>query len=158
MGCSGSGSSTRSTVRSISSSEPAARVAHGLRAHAATVADGPERRARRDHRDEPVRDRRSFIILLAARQSVPDDLYELAALEDATWWDVFRRVTLPLLSPLLVLLFLRDTILSFQWNFVPALVVTDGGRRRTRRRTSRCSSTAKGFEYLRYGYAAAAPW
>ena len=86
----------------------------------------------------------SFIILLAARQSVPDDLYELAALEDATWWDVFRRVTLPLLSPLLLLLFLRDTILGFQWNFVPALVVTDGGPPpHARRPTFPCSFTAR---------------
>ena len=48
------------------------------------------------------------------------------------------------------------SILSLQLNFVPALVVTDGGPPRTRRRTCRCSSTANGFEYLRYGYAAAA--
>jgi multiple sugar transport system permease protein len=98
----------------------------------------------------------SFIILLAARQSVPGDLYELAALEDATWWDVFRRVTLPLLSPLLLLLFLRDTILSFQWNFVPALVVTDGGPPPYATTYVPLFVYRQGFEYLRYGYAAAA--
>jgi multiple sugar transport system permease protein len=98
----------------------------------------------------------SFIVLLVARQSVPDDLYELAALEDATWWDVFRRVTLPLLSPLLVLLFLRDTILSLQWNFVPALVVTDGGPPPYATTYVPLFVYRQGFEYLRYGYAAAA--
>jgi multiple sugar transport system permease protein len=98
----------------------------------------------------------SFIVLLVARQSVPDDLYELAALEDATWWDVFRRVTLPLLSPLLLLLFLRDTILSFQWNFVPALVVTDGGPPPYATTYVPLFVYRQGFEYLRYGYAAAA--
>ena len=56
-----------------------------------------------------------------------DDVYELAAIEDATGWDVFRRVTLPLMAPVLGLLVLRDIILSLQFSFVPALVVTEGG-------------------------------
>jgi multiple sugar transport system permease protein len=98
----------------------------------------------------------SFILLLAARQSVPDELYELAAVEDATWWDVFRRVTLPLLAPLLLLLFLRDTILSFQLNFVPALIVTDGGPPPYATTYLPLFVYQTGFEYLRYGYAAAA--
>ena len=51
----------------------------------------------------------------------------LAALEDATWWDVFWRITLRLMLPVLVLLGLRDLVLSLQLNLVPALVVTDGG-------------------------------
>ena len=68
----------------------------------------------------------TFVMLLAARRACRR-LYELAAIEDATGWDVFRRVTLPLMAPVLVLLLLRDTILSLQFTFVPALVVTDGG-------------------------------
>ena len=39
----------------------------------------------------------SFIILLAVRRALPPELYELAAIEDATGWDVLRRVTVPLL-------------------------------------------------------------
>ena len=84
-----------------------------------------------------------FVLLLVARQSLPGEVYELAAIEDATAWSVFRRVTLPLLAPILVLLFLRDTILSFQLSFVPALVVTEGGPRPTRRPISRSSSTER---------------
>jgi multiple sugar transport system permease protein len=98
----------------------------------------------------------SFILLLAARQGLPDELYELSAIEDATWWDVFRRVTLPLLAPLLLLLFLRDTILSFQWNFVPALIVTEGGPPPYATTFVPLFVYREGFEYLRYGYAAAA--
>lgn len=97
-----------------------------------------------------------FLILLAARQALPGELYELAAVEDATPWFVFRRVTLPLLAPVVVLLLLRDTILSFQLNFVPALVVTDGGPPFYATTYLPLFVYREGFEYLRYGYAAAA--
>lgn len=96
------------------------------------------------------------VLLLVARQSTPGELYELAAVEDATWWDVFRRVTLPLIAPVLVLLFLRDWILSFQLNFVPALIVTDGGPPPYATTYLPLFVYRTGFEYLRYGYAAAA--
>ena len=96
------------------------------------------------------------ILLLVARQGVPGELYELAAVEDATWWDVFRRVTLPLIAPVLLLLFLRDWILSFQLNFVPALIVTDGGPPPYATTYLPLFVYQTGFEYLRYGYAAAA--
>jgi multiple sugar transport system permease protein len=97
-----------------------------------------------------------LVLLLVARQSVPGELYELAAVEDATWWDVFRRVTLPLIAPVLILLFLRDWILSFQLNFVPALIVTDGGPPPYATTYLPLFVYRTGFEYLRYGYAAAA--
>ena len=98
----------------------------------------------------------TFVILLAARQALPAEVYELAAIEDATGWDVFRRVTLPLMAPVLGLLLLRDTILSFQVSFVPALVVTDGGPPPYATTYLSLFVYRNAFEYLRYGYAAAA--
>ena len=97
-----------------------------------------------------------FFILLVVRQSLPREVYELATIEDATAWDVLRRVTLPLLAPVLVLLLLRDTILSLQLNFVPALVVTGGGPPPYATTYLSLFVYRNGFEYLRYGYAAAA--
>lgn len=98
----------------------------------------------------------SFVVLLAARLALPPEVYELAALEDATGWDVFRRVTLPLIAPVLGLLLVRDTILSFQMSFVPALVVTDGGPPPYATTYLSLFVYRTAFEYLRYGYAAAA--
>ena len=98
----------------------------------------------------------SFIILLAARLALPREVYELAAIEDATGWDIFRRITLPLMAPLLGLLLLRDTILSFQISFVPALVVTDGGPPPYSTTYLSLFVYRNAFEYLRYGYAAGA--
>jgi multiple sugar transport system permease protein len=98
----------------------------------------------------------SFIILLAVRRALPPELYELAAIEDATGWDVLRRVTVPLMAPVLGLLLLRDTIASFQVSFVPALVVTEGGPPPYATTYLSLFVYRNAFEYLRYGYAAAA--
>ncbi|WP_173042594.1 carbohydrate ABC transporter permease [Phytohabitans flavus] len=98
----------------------------------------------------------SFLVLLAARLVLPPEVYELASIEDATPWDVFRRVTLPLIAPVLGLLLVRDTILSFQVSFVPALVVTDGGPPPYATTYLSLFVYRNAFEYLRYGYASAA--
>jgi multiple sugar transport system permease protein len=98
----------------------------------------------------------TFVILLAARRSLPRDVYELAALEDATAFDVVRRITLPLIAPVLGLLLVRDAIQSLQFSFVPALVVTDGGPPPYATTYVPLFAYRTAFEYLRYGYAAAA--
>ena len=65
-------------------------------------------------------------------------------------------MTLPLLAPVLALLLLRDSILSLQLNFVPALVITNGGPPPYATTYLSLFVYRNGFEYLRYGYAAAA--
>jgi multiple sugar transport system permease protein len=97
-----------------------------------------------------------FVVLLATRQGLPRELYELAEVEDADSLFVFWRVTLPLMAPVLLLLFARDTILSFQTTFVPALVVTEGGPPFYATTYVPLFVYRTAFEYLRYGYAAAA--
>lgn len=95
----------------------------------------------------------AFVIALAARRMIPPDLYEAAAVDGASAWFTLRLVTLPLMAPIMALLALRDTILSLQISFVPALIVTDGG--------PRYATTylplylyRSAFTYLRFGYAA----
>jgi multiple sugar transport system permease protein len=97
-----------------------------------------------------------FLVALATRQSLPSELYELAELEAAKPWYVFGRVTLPLMAPTLLLLLFRDTIFSFQANFVPALIVTEGGPPPYATTYLPLFVYQNAFEYLRYGYAAAA--
>lgn len=96
-----------------------------------------------------------FVVAMATRQGIAGELYELGAVEGASPLHMLWRVTLPLMAPTLLLLLCRDTIFSFQANFVPALLVTGGG--------PEYATTylplfiyRNGFEYLRYGYAAAA--
>ncbi len=71
----------------------------------------------------------SFIVALAARRMIPARLYQVAAVEGASPWFTVRKLTLPLMAPVLALLALRDVILVMQVTFVPVLLVTGGGPR-----------------------------
>ena len=94
-----------------------------------------------------------LIVAIAARQEVPDELYQLAAVEGSGPLDTFRRVTMPLMAPTLALLACRDTAFSLQATFVPALLVTEGGPgTATTFLPLLIYETA--FVDLRYGYAA----
>jgi multiple sugar transport system permease protein len=97
-----------------------------------------------------------FIVAMATRQGIPSELYELGDIENASAPFMFWRVTLPLMAPTLLLLMFRDTIFSFQANFVPALIVTEGGPPPYATTYLPLFIYREGFEYLRYGYAAAA--
>jgi multiple sugar transport system permease protein len=66
-------------------------------------------------------------VVLATRRQIGARLYEAAALEGAGPWQQLRRITLPVLAPILVLLAVRDTVFTLQANFVPAYILTDGG-------------------------------
>lgn len=95
-----------------------------------------------------------MVVVLAARRELPAELYEACAAEGASPLYVLRRVTLPLLSPVLALLAARDVAWTLQTTFVPALLITRGGPRFA---TTFLPLYAyqNGFEYLRFGYAAA---
>ena len=41
----------------------------------------------------------AVILFLAGLQGVPEELYEAAAIDGATWWQVQRKITIPLLGP-----------------------------------------------------------
>ncbi len=97
-----------------------------------------------------------FLVALAARNQVPGELYELAEVEDAGPLNRLRRITLPLMAPTLLLLLFRDVIFSLQATFVPSLVITAGGPPPYATTYVPLFVYREGFEYLRYGYAAAA--
>src|SRR5690606_79612 len=56
----------------------------------------------------------SMVILLAALQNVPRELYEAASTDGASKWSQFWRLTLPLISPTLFFLVIVNTIASLQ--------------------------------------------
>ena len=68
-----------------------------------------------------------FVILLVGLRHIPRETYEAAHIDGANRWQVFTEITLPLLSPWLVLLTVRDVVLSFQNTFTPAYLMTHGG-------------------------------
>lgn len=66
------------------------------------------------------------LILLAGLQTIPEELYEAASIDGASSWQKFRRVTLPLLRPALLLALLFRTIDAFRV-FDLVFVMTQGG-------------------------------
>lgn len=94
----------------------------------------------------------AFVVALAVRRSIPQSVYEAAAVDGASPWFTTTRLTLPLMAPVLGLLALRDLIFSLQVNLVPALLLTDGGPRyATTYLPLYMYRTA--FRYFRLGYA-----
>ena len=67
-----------------------------------------------------------MVILLAGLQSIPADIYEAAKMDRASPWRVFTRITLPLLKPVLLVVFILATIRSVQ-TFDEIYVLTGGG-------------------------------
>lgn len=56
----------------------------------------------------------NFIITLAGIQAIPTDFSESAVIDGANRWQIFRHITLPLLSPTLLFLVVINTIGSLQ--------------------------------------------
>ena len=95
-----------------------------------------------------------LVVALAARRALPPSIYEAASVDGASPWFTLTRVTLPLMAPVLMLLAFRDLVVSFQLNFVPALIVTEGGPRLATTFVPVYVYRAA-FTYFRFGYAAA---
>ncbi|HET9493667.1 MAG TPA: sugar ABC transporter permease [Chloroflexia bacterium] len=68
----------------------------------------------------------NMIILLAALQDIPDQLYEAASIDGATGWQAFWQVTLPMLRPVLLFVLIITVIASFNL-FGQPFFMTDGG-------------------------------
>lgn len=66
------------------------------------------------------------LILLAGLQAIPRDVYEAAEMDSAGPWRVFRRITLPLLAPNLVVVVILALIRAVQI-FDEVYVLTGGG-------------------------------
>lgn len=66
------------------------------------------------------------LIIVAAIQSIPVSIYEAAALDNASKWKVFTRITLPIISPQLFFILVIMTIGSFKV-FDTVQVMTGGG-------------------------------
>lgn len=66
------------------------------------------------------------VILIAAMQGIPEELYESAMIDGAGSWQRFRNITLPMLSSTIFFLVVVDMLASFQ-TFTPIDILTNGG-------------------------------
>jgi multiple sugar transport system permease protein len=67
-----------------------------------------------------------MIMYLAALKSVPDQLYEAAAIDGANWWQKLWYVTLPMMRNIIAITVLFSLIVTFA-NFDIVRVLTGGG-------------------------------
>jgi multiple sugar transport system permease protein len=95
----------------------------------------------------------SMVIFLAALQSVDRTLYEAARVDGARSWQIFRRITFPLLRPAILFLTVITTAGYLQL-FEEPFVMTGGGPL-----DGTLSVTMyvyeQGFRFLNFGYASA---
>lgn len=93
-----------------------------------------------------------MVIVLGGLQSISSDYYEAAEIDGATSRQSFRRITLPLLKPVLVPAILLGTFLTFNNILVPFFI------NQNELETSDILVTAlyrAAFQFSRYGFAAA---
>jgi multiple sugar transport system permease protein len=98
----------------------------------------------------------NMVLFLAGLQGIPEVYYEAARIDGARGWHLFRHITLPLLSPVMLFVLVISVINSFQV-FGAIYIMTKGGP---------LDATNvlvyhlyfKGFQDLQMGYAAALAW
>ena len=95
----------------------------------------------------------NLVIFIAALQNIPHELREAAFIDGANAWQVFTRVTIPLLRPTLLFVCVMTMLSSFQI-FDIIQVMTDGGPNH-QTRVLMLDIYENAFRYQRMGWAAA---
>jgi ABC-type sugar transport system permease subunit len=99
-----------------------------------------------------------MIINIAGLQSVPTELYEAATIDGAGAWATFRKITIPLMSPVLLYNFVIVMIGTFQY-FTQAYTLTNGrGDPNNATLFINLVLYREAFVYNHMGYGAAIAW
>lgn len=104
----------------------------------------------------------TIIILFAALEDVPNDLYEAAKIDGASGWKQFRSITLPMISGTLFFLIIVNTIAALQ--LFTEVYTMYYGNRLNAMTASDASLTyviylfRQGFQFFDMGYASALAW
>ncbi|HVO38245.1 MAG TPA: sugar ABC transporter permease [Spirochaetia bacterium] len=67
-----------------------------------------------------------FLVLLAGLQSLPEEVYEAAVLDTSSGWQMFRKITLPMLGPVLFTVIILRVVETFKLLDIP-FALTSGG-------------------------------
>jgi multiple sugar transport system permease protein len=99
-----------------------------------------------------------MLIFLAGLQSVPTELYDAAKVDGAGAWARFRKITLPLISPVLFYNLIIVLIATFQY-FTQAYVITNGrGDPGGETLFFNLNLFREAFQFYNMGYASALAW
>jgi len=95
-----------------------------------------------------------MVIALGALQSIPQELYEAADIDSATWWQKVKNITLPLIKPVMVPAVTLGSIWTFN-NLNIVWLVSNGGEPSDQTHILVSFVYKAAFNLYRYGYAAA---
>jgi multiple sugar transport system permease protein len=99
-----------------------------------------------------------MLINIAGLQAVPTELYDAARIDGAGAWTSFRRITIPLMSPILLYNLVIVLIGTFQY-FTQAYTLTNGqGDPNNATLFINLELFREAFVYSRMGYGAAIAW
>lgn len=90
------------------------------------------------------------ILLMAGLQVIPRDLYQAARVDGAGNWEIFRRITMPLLAPVVLVVLIFRTLDAFRV-FDAIYVLTGGGPANTTETLSIYAYKVL-FQTLQFGY------
>jgi len=95
-----------------------------------------------------------MIIALGGLQSIPQELYEAASIDGATAWQQFKKITLPLLRPVMIPAITLGIVWTFN-NINVVWLVSNGGQPGDQTHILVSFVYRAAFNLYRYGYAAA---
>ncbi|HZH63033.1 MAG TPA: sugar ABC transporter permease [Metabacillus sp.] len=100
----------------------------------------------------------SMLIFLAGLKGIPMTYYEAASVDGANFWQKFTKITLPMLSPVILFNTIMQTIAAFM-TFVPAFIISKGtGGPLDGTLLYSLYLFIQGFEFFNMGYASAMAW
>jgi multiple sugar transport system permease protein len=95
----------------------------------------------------------AMILFIAGLQAIPETLYEAARIDGAGRFQLFRKITLPMLAPTFLFLGIMTTIGYFQF-FAEPYVMTGGGGPLNATLSTGLLMYKQGFRWWNMGYAA----
>lgn len=95
-----------------------------------------------------------MIVALGGLQSIPDELYEAADIDGASWFHKLKNITIPLIKPVMIPAITLGIIWTFN-NFNIVWLVSNGGEPADKTHILVSWIYKSGFRYFRMGYAAA---
>jgi len=95
-----------------------------------------------------------MVIALGGLQSIPQELYEAARVDGASRWQQFRKITLPMLRPVMLPAIILGTVWTFN-NINVVWLVSNAGEPSDKTHILVSYVYKAAFNLYRYGYAAA---
>jgi multiple sugar transport system permease protein len=95
----------------------------------------------------------AFLVILASLSSLPPDLFEAARIDRANAWQRFRRITLPLIRPAIVIVLIMRTMIAL--SAFAAIFAATGGGPGTATEILNLYAYRTSFSELNLGYGAA---